>query len=247
MLGCVSCMAQRLFFYPKKGAPQIKEGAIADIRVGRAYRSIRARMRAQAKAAEAIARKSVGEIVLKAPFDGYVASSAVHVGASVVPGVSGFKLVKIDRVKVCMSVPEKEIGQVNVGQTVRFTVGALNDEAFTGRIVNRSVTASVISHSYDVKALVDNGRHRLLPGMVCKVRLENTQGDYTIVVPQPAIQISGQDKFVWTVKDGKAHRLQVTTGDILNEGVIIESGLTTGDIVIVEGQEKVSEGMNVKE
>jgi RND family efflux transporter MFP subunit len=201
---------------------------------------------ARAKAAEAISRKSVDEIVLKAPFDGYVASSGVHIGASAVPGVTGFKLVKIDRVKVSLSVPEKEIGKVNLGQTVTFTVSALGDSIFTGKIVNRGVTAGIINHSYSVKALVDNRKHQLLPGMVCKLRLENTEGDYTIVVPQQAIQISGQDKYVWTVKDGKAHRQLVTTGDIINEGVAIESGLTSGDIVIVEGQNKISEDVSVK-
>ena len=201
---------------------------------------------AKAKAAEAISRKSVDEIVLKAPFDGYVASSSVHVGANVVPGVTGFKLVKIDRVKVSLSVPEKEIGKVNIGQKVTFSVSALGDSVFSGKIVNRGVTASIISHSYSVKVAVNNRKQKLLPGMVCKVRLENTEGDYNIVVPQQTIQISGQDKFVWVVKDGKAHRQPVTTGDIIHEGVVIESGLTSGDIVIIEGQNKVCEGMSVK-
>ena len=202
---------------------------------------------AKAKAAEAISRKSVDEIVLKAPFDGYVASSTVHVGASVVPGVTGFRLVKINRVKVVLSVPEKEIGKMQQGQTVSFTVGALGDQSFTGKIVNRGVTASAVSHAYEVKAIVDNRGHQLLPGMVCKVKLENTTGgDYAIVVPQQAIQISGQDKFVWLVKDGRAHRQGVTTGDVINEGVIVETGLTTGDIVITEGQNKVSEEVKVK-
>ena len=202
---------------------------------------------AKAKAAEAISRKSVDEIVLKAPFSGYVASSTVHVGASAVPGVTGFKLVKIDRVKVALSVPEKEIGKVNVGQKVSFTVSALGDQAFSGKIVSRGVTASAISHAYEVKAVVENHNHQLLPGMVCKVRLENTGGDYSIVVPQQAIQISGQEKFVWIVKDGKAHRQGVTTGDVINEGVVVETGLTSGDVVIVEGQNKVSEDVKVKE
>ena len=201
---------------------------------------------AKAKAAEAISRKSVDEIVLKAPFSGYVASSTVHVGASAVPGVTGFKLVKIDRVKVALSVPEKEIGKVNVGQKVSFTVSALGDQEFSGKIVSRGVTASAISHAYEVKAVVENHNHQLLPGMVCKVRLENTGGDYSIVVPQQAIQISGQDKFVWIVKDGKAHRQGVTTGDVINEGVVVETGLTSGDVVIVEGQNKVSEDVKVK-
>lgn len=202
---------------------------------------------AKAKAAEAISRKSVDEIVLKAPFSGYVASSTVHEGASVVPGMNGFKLVKIDRVKVVLSVPEKEIGKVNVGQKLTFTVSALSDQVFTGMIVNRGVTANEISHAYKVKAIVENHKHQLLPGMVCKVSLENTGDDYSIVVPQQSIQISGQDKYVWLVKDGRAHRQGVTTGDVLNEGVVVETGLTSGDIVIVEGQNKVSEDVRVKE
>ena len=201
---------------------------------------------AKAKASEAISRKSVDEIVLKAPFDGFVASSTVHVGASVVPGVTGFKLVKIDRVKVALSVPEKEIGNVHVGHKLTFTVNALGDQVFSGKIVNCGVTASTISHAYEVKAIVENHNHKLLPGMVCKVRLENTEGDYTIVVPQQAIQISGQDKFVWLVKEGKAHRQSVTTGDVINEGVVVETGLMSGDVIIVEGQNKVSEDVKVK-
>ena len=201
---------------------------------------------AKAKAAEAISSKSVDEIVLKAPYDGFVAKSAVHVGANVVPGMTGFRLVKIDRVKVVISVPEKEIGQVNVGQKVTFTVNALSDQKFSGKIISRGVVASAISHTYEVKALVENHSHRLLPGMVCKVKLENTDGGYTIVVPQQAIQISGQDKFVWMVKDGKAHRQGVTTGDVINEGVVVETGLTSGDVIIVEGQNKVSEDVKVK-
>ena len=200
---------------------------------------------AKAKAAEAISKKSVDEIVLKAPFDGYVASSTVHVGANVMPGVTGFKLVKIDRVKVALSVPEKEIGKVQIGQAVTFTMSALGDQTFTGKIVNRGVTASAVSHAYEVKAIVNNRNHQLLPGMVCKVRLENTEGDYAIVVPQQAIQISGQDKFIWLVKNGKAHRQGVTTGDVMSEGVVVETGLTTGDVIIVEGQNKVSEGLRV--
>lgn len=201
---------------------------------------------AKAKAAEAISRKSVDEIVLKAPFDGFVASSTVHVGASVVPGMTSFTLVKINRVKVALSVPEKEIGKVNVGQKVTFTVSALGDQEFSGKIVSRGVTASAISHAYEVKAIVENHSHQLLPGMVCKVKLENAGGDYTIVVPQQAIQISGQEKFVWIVKDGKAHRQAVTTGDVINEGVVVETGLTSGDVVIVEGQNKVSEDVKVR-
>ena len=69
-------------------------------------------MLTKARAAEAISRKSVDEIVLRAPFDGFVASCNAHVGGGAAIGVTGFRLVKIDRVKVKMSVPEKEIGKI---------------------------------------------------------------------------------------------------------------------------------------
>ena len=112
--------------------------------------------------------------------------------------------------------------------------------------MSRGVTADVVSHAYSVKAAVDNGSHLLLPGMVCKARLDNTEGEYAIVVPQQAIQISGQDKYVWVARDGKSYRQDVLTGDIINEGVVVESGLASGDIVIIEGQDKVSEGSEIK-
>jgi RND family efflux transporter MFP subunit len=200
---------------------------------------------ARARAAEAISSKSVSEIVLTAPFDGFVASSNVHVGANVTPGLSGFHLVKIDRVKVDMSVPECEIGKIKIGQQVSFTVSALGDSIFTGKIVTRGVAANAINHTYTVCALVDNPKHILLPGMVCKVKMESVSDSYSIVIPQQTIQISGNEKFVWVVRDGKAHRQSVLTGDIINDGVIIESGLTNGDVVILEGQSKVCEDTEV--
>ena len=201
---------------------------------------------AQARAAEAISRKSVSEIVLRAPFSGYVSSCNVHVGASATPGVTGLRLVKIDRVKVKLSVPEREIGSVAKGDRVTFTVSALGDSVIDGRIVTRGVSANLINHAYSVCAVTPNPRHVLLPGMVCKVQLERVTDNYAIVVPQQAILISGQEKFVWLVKEGRAHRQSITTGDIIDEGVVVESGLTTGDIVIVQGQNKVCEDTEVK-
>lgn len=219
-----------------------EKGTLPEIRMVEAETAL-----ASARASEAISRRRVEDIVLRAPFAGYVASNSIHEGASVMPGVSSFRLVKIDRVKVAISIPEKEIGHVRTGQRVLFTVNALGDRRFAGTVVNRGVTADVISHAYTVKAVVENHNHQLLPGMVCKVRLENnTEGTYAIVVPQQAIQISGQDKFVWVARDGKSHRQNVLTGDILNEGVIIESGLSAGDMVIIEGQNNVSEGSEIK-
>lgn len=201
---------------------------------------------ARARAAEAIARKNIDEIVLRAPFAGYIAQSTAHEGANVVPGATGFKLVKIERVKVSISVPEKEIGKISKGQIVHFTVNALGDSIYTARVVSRGVSANPFNHTYQVKALTDNRQHQLLPGMVCKVKIDQTTDDFNIVIPQQAIMISGQDRYVWTVREGKAHRQDVVTADVISEGVVVSSGLSSGDIVITSGQNKVSEGTSVR-
>ncbi len=201
---------------------------------------------AKARAAEAISRKSLEDITLRAPFEGYVAQCSAHEGANVTPGITGFKLVKIDRVKVSISIPEKDIANIRNGQAITFTVNALGDSVYSAKIINHGVSANPINHSYQVKAITDNRRHQLLPGMVCKVMIQDTSGDYNIVIPQHAIMISGQDRYVWTVREGKAHRQNVVTGDILSEGVVITSGLTSGETIITTGQNKVSEGTNVR-
>lgn len=203
---------------------------------------------AKARAAEQISRKTLNDIVLRAPFSGYVAKRMVHEGASATPGFGAFKLVKIDQVKVNLSVPENEIGQIKVGQTMAFTVPALGDKQFTGRVNTKGVQASFLSHSYDVKLLVPNERNELLPGMVCSAVLHtksNLGSDY--VLPQDAVKMSGGNTFVWLVEAGKAKKQLVNVGEVTNMGVVIKGGLKTGDKVIVEGSDKVSEDMLVEE
>jgi len=217
------------------------KGTLPEIRMVEAESALQ-----RARSSEAIAHKSLDDITLRAPWSGYIATVNVHEGANITPGMNGVKLVKIERVKICIPIPEKEIGNIAMGNVVHFTVAALPGREFSGKVIARSMTANPISHAYDVRALVDNADHALLPGMVGKVKVANASKGYALVLPQQAIMVSGQDKFVWIEKGGVAHRRSITTGDITNEGVVIESGLSKGEKVIIEGQEKVSDGVKVK-
>ena len=218
------------------------KGTLPEIRMVEAESALQ-----RARSSEAIAHKSLNDITLRAPWSGYIASVNIHEGANIVPGMNGIKLVKIERVKICIPIPEKEIGSITMGSTVHFTVAALGNREFSGKVIARGMTANPISHAYEVRALVNNADHALLPGMVAKVKIACQTKGYALVLPQQAIMVSGKDKFVWVMKGGKAHRRSITTGDITNEGVVIESGLSKGEHVIVEGQEKVSDGVKVKE
>ncbi|MBM6992869.1 MAG: efflux RND transporter periplasmic adaptor subunit [Prevotella sp.] len=205
-------------------------------------------MLAQARASEQIARKGLTDTRLTAPFSGYIARKQGEVGQNVMPGQPVVSLVKIDQVKVKLSVPEDEMSQLRVGQRVMFRVSSLGDATYFGTVSEKSVEADPVSRAYTVKAVVQNPGHRLLPGMVCDVYASVGQGEMGISLPANIIQIDVDNQpFVWTVRSGKAHKVSVVLGDNMGDNVIIKSGLSAGDQVIVEGQQKVSEGMKVKE
>lgn len=83
--------------------------------------------------------------------------------------------------------------------------------------------------------------------MVCNAQVQGsaTTPFYLIVPPQSVELDVDNSRFVWTVVNGKAHQQPVTTGDFEGDGIVILSGLKAGDQVIINGQQKVSEGMKV--
>ncbi len=199
----------------------------------------------QAQSGEKIAAKNLKDCILRAPFDGYISERKVDEGNNVMPGIGCFKLVKIDRVKVKISIPEKEISTIHKGQEVNFTVSALEDKSFTGKVSEIGVQADLISHTYDVRLELANPGRALLPGMVCNATLVSKSRQATII-PQDAVKIDGSDTFVWIAKGNKAEKRIVSTGGVSKDGVIITDGLAEGEDVIISGQDYVSEGTKIK-
>ena len=201
---------------------------------------------AQAQASERIARKNLGDCILRAPFGGYVSQRSVDMGNNVIPGQSCFKLVKLDKVKVKVSIPEKEIADIHIGQSVHFNVAALNNRMFTANVKEKGVQANPLSHTYDVKLEMANSDRALLPGMVCNVSINNSGKDNSIVVPQNAVLVDGEGTYMWIADGNKSMRRNVTTGDVSSNGIVITMGLNVGDRIIVSGQDNISEGSKIK-
>ncbi len=206
----------------------------------------------QALASEQIARKALSDMQLVAPFSGYVAAKTAEAGTNVAPGVPVVKLVRIDQVKVNIGVPEEEISQIRQGQTVSLRVSALGDRQFEGRVVEKGVSADPLSRTYDVKIVVTNSGHELLPGMLATATMPDAgrteAGSQSITVPLDIVQLEFDNRrFVWCAVDGKAKKTYIETGSVTGDRVTVVSGLQPGDKVITEGQQKVSSGMEVKE
>lgn len=199
----------------------------------------------QAKSMENIARKNLADCSLYAPFTGIISERNIEAGTNVMPGMPAFKLITINKVKIKIAVPEKEISNTRLGQTANIKVAALNNKQVQGRISEKNVTANPLSHTYEVKIELDNPIGDLMPGMVCNVNINMEDNvEDKIIIPANAVQISHTgENFVWTVIHGRASRKVVQTGEITDYGVEIISGIDVGEEVIIEGNQKVSEGM----
>lgn len=201
----------------------------------------------QARAAEQAARKQLADCRLTAPFGGVIAAKMADAGRNVMPGTPVARLVSAGGQQVRMSVPEAEIGQINVGDKGRIDVAALGGKSYRATVTEKGVTANALSRSYDVRLKVDNADSRLLPGMVVSVTLSSRGATGYPVVPAGIVQIDERNKtFVWVVCDGKAARRDINCGEYVGDGVTVTSGLKAGERVIVEGSQKVCNGTKVK-
>lgn len=200
----------------------------------------------QAQSAERVARKNLEDSKLYAPYSGVISEKSVDRGHNVLPGMPVVNLVVVNPVKINVSVPENEIANISVGQPVKISVSALNGKIFDGKIAEKGIAANPLTRSYEVKALVVNQGEDLMPGMICTLSLDSQENTSAITLPINIIQRNEQNQtFVWVNKKGKATKRIISLGTIVENDIVVTSGLSEDDEIIVSGQQKISGGMEI--
>lgn len=238
-------MSQATLRQAEDGYERVKKvhqtGTIADVKMIEIETQL-AKARAAAKASE----QSLEECKIKAPFSGVVSSITAERGITVNPGTAIMTIVDISTIEIDIPVPEGEIGKLKIGQPAYVDVPALGLENIEAKLKTKGVTADFLSHTYICTVAPLKRVPDLLPGMVCKVKIPDLQASSSIVIPSSSVEVDSDGKFVWTVKNGKVHKTYVTVKGYKDRGIVISSGLETGDSVIVKGASKVSTGMAVE-
>lgn len=202
----------------------------------------------QARAMENMAAKNLHDCKLYAPFDGVIAEKCVEVGQNVMPGTPIARLVTDARLNVKIAVPETEIAAIAIRQNANIKVAALGGKTLSGTVTEKGIVANPLSRSYEVKIRVGSGHPELKPGMVAEVFLSPTKQDTLapFVVPAHIVQLDEHNNsFVWVVENGRASKRIVRCGTFTAAGVTVISGLKADDSIIIEGQQKISEGTEV--
>lgn len=116
----------------------------------------------------------------------------------------------------------------------------------TGRVLFSGVTVDAGSGDVLVRALVDNPRRDLLPGMFLRVRMPVASYQQAMTVPQEAVLRNGSDTRVWRMDaQGQVKAVPVQLGELVAGRYRVVSGLSAGDRLVTSGLDKLSDGMRV--
>lgn len=214
-------------------------GSVADIKMVEVETKL-----AQAKASEKTARRALDDCIIRAPFAGTVGEVYVNQGEELSVAAPVARIIDMSRVEIHFPLPETEFQGVKSGDKADVEVPALG-KTLTAEIVDKGIVASPLSHSYTctLGKLSDAGG--LMPGMVCKIRMQAALSE-GIVIPATAVMTDVDGRYVWTVTGGVVAKTYVTIGGYSGTGIIVSGGLSEDMSVIVEGARKVSTGMKVK-
>ncbi|MHC4144032.1 MAG: efflux RND transporter periplasmic adaptor subunit [Planctomycetota bacterium] len=204
-----------------------------------------------AEAAKEVAQKQleeynvlIGYATLRAPFDGIVTNRTVDPGDLVQNGQSSsraekkplFTIVQIDKVRVKVPIPERDVSLADVGDEAQFKHGALPGGAIEGKIARISKSLDPITRTMMVEIDFPNPGHKMLPGMFGQMIILLEESSDRFVLPAACIHNGENDSecHVCVVdSSNKVRYVPVTTG--LDDGHQIEivSGLTGEEQVVL--------------
>lgn len=193
-----------------------------------------------------LAQARLSKMRIVAPFNGVAGIRSVSLGDYVKDGADLVNIEDIGVLKVDFRLPERNLAQVKVGQSVEVVADALPRERWQGVIeaINPRVDAN--GRSLELRARLANTAGQLRPGMFVRVRVIIGERTDALLVPEEAIVPQGEEFHLYKVVDGKARRVQVKLGVRKDALVEVAGGLAAGDQVVTAGIRVFSDGQAVK-
>lgn len=158
-----------------------------------------------------------------------------------------YTIEQIRPVKLIVNVSETYFTFVKKGQEADVRMDVYPGETFKAKVSLVYPTIDASTRTFPVELKIDNTDERVRPGMFARVTL-SFGIENRIVVPDLAIvkQAGSGDRYVYVYKDGKVSFEKVELGRRMNDRYEILSGLTNGDQVIISGQSRLTNGVEVE-
>jgi membrane fusion protein (multidrug efflux system) len=195
---------------------------------------------------------------LRAPFAGRAGIITLSPGAYLSAGTAVVTLQQLDPLLVDFSVPQSELGRLQVGQHVDLTLDAYPGKTFSAELSAISPKVEPNTRNVQVEATVPNHDKGLTPGMFARVSVDVGSKRQQLTLPQAAVVYNPYGDTVYVVqpakgKDDKGNanaptvqQTFVTTGETRGDQVAILKGLKAGTEVVTSGQMKLKNGAPIK-
>lgn len=191
------------------------------------------------------AEDALEDRILRAPFDGVSGLPETEEGEWIDAGdeIAAFD----DRsvILVEFELPEAYLARVRPGLQVGVRSPTAPGREYAGTVSAIDSRVSVASRTARVRVSVPNADDALRPGASFSVRLD-LPGDSYPSIPELALQFARGSLHVWRVTDGKAERVEVSMIRRREGRVLVEGPLEPGDVVVVEGAQRLSPGREVR-
>ncbi len=189
--------------------------------------------------------------IVSAPFSGSIVKVNAEVGEVAAPGTPLVRLVKLDPARVTIALSDRDISLAKVGAKARVYLDARSG-VYEGTVTSIASAADLKTRSFEAVIEVQNEREELLPGMIANVELDS-KDDADAPPGAPTKLVISQDWLVtkpdgvglFVVEAGKAVWRSVELGDVLRKQVVVKSGLSAGDALIIVGHRDLVAGDQV--
>jgi membrane fusion protein (multidrug efflux system) len=215
-----------------------------------------------ARASQQTASLNLGYATVVAPISGRIGRAQVTEGALVGQGEATplATIQQLDPIYVNLTQSSSELlklrqamsaGKLKTVGRDQASVSLVTEDGTpypqTGKLLFSDLAVDQSSGAITLRAEFPNPDRFLLPGMYVRARLEQAVNESAITVPQQAVQRDNNGASVMTVgADGKVAPRPIKTGSVQGDKWIVTDGLKEGDVVIVEGLQKVQPGAAVK-
>lgn len=184
---------------------------------------------------------NINDTIIKSPISGIVSNKNIDVGEMTT--ANDFVIVNIDTVNAKADVSEDIINEISIGDTVKVMV---QSNEYKGIIKTISPIGKNNGNIYPVEIEIENKELKLKPGMFTDIYFEVDKIENQIVVPRKSVLSDGNQYYVYIVKDDKPIKVAVEKGITKDGDVQIIGDLTTGDTLVIKGQQYISEESSIK-
>jgi RND family efflux transporter MFP subunit len=199
------------------------------------------------RARVAMARRTLADTTIRAPYAGLIVEKHVNVGQYVQRGARVATIVRVDPLRVELAVPESAVASVKRGQKVAFWVQTYPGRTFEGTIAYVGPALKADARALMVEALVPNTGGALQPGLFATARIELPAGSPTPFVPASAVQTDAGVSRVFVVKSERAEQRFVQLGREVRGQIEVLRGLKPDERVIAAPPDTLVDGSAVRE